>query len=116
MVDEAQDLSAIDVKVLLGASSKRRSVTLAGDVAQRLVFDNGFSTWEALLDNWNAGLGLLLGEIRNGDCRHQVHNDKAYAYADLDILLRYSELTRWCLENDSSIHDNHPHSGADTDG
>jgi DNA helicase-2/ATP-dependent DNA helicase PcrA len=50
VVDEAQDLSAIDVKVFLGASTKRRSVTLAGDVAQRLVFDNAFSTWEALLE------------------------------------------------------------------
>jgi ATP-dependent DNA helicase UvrD/PcrA len=51
VVDEAQDLSAIDVKVFLGASTKRRSVTLAGDVAQRLVFDNAFTTWEALLES-----------------------------------------------------------------
>lgn len=54
-IDEAQDRSAIEVKVLLDATeaeseySKNKSVTIAGDTAQRLVFDNGFSGWEELL-------------------------------------------------------------------
>lgn len=48
-IDEAQDLSAIEIKVLLDCAGERRSVTLAGDVAQRLVFDNGFQGWNALL-------------------------------------------------------------------
>jgi DNA helicase-2/ATP-dependent DNA helicase PcrA len=52
-IDEAQDRSALEVKVLLDATKPgpdgNRSVTIAGDTAQRLVFDNGFSGWEDLL-------------------------------------------------------------------
>jgi DNA helicase-2/ATP-dependent DNA helicase PcrA len=49
VVDEAQDLSAIEIKVLVATTSPQHSVTLAGDTAQRLVFDNAFSSWESLL-------------------------------------------------------------------
>ena len=54
-IDEAQDRSAIEVKVLLDATesesphSKDKSVTIAGDTAQRIVFDNDFAGWEQLL-------------------------------------------------------------------
>ncbi|MBL4633864.1 MAG: hypothetical protein JKY56_08320, partial [Kofleriaceae bacterium] len=54
-IDEAQDRSAIEVKILLDATeaesnySKEKSVTIAGDTAQRLVFDNGFNGWDDLL-------------------------------------------------------------------
>jgi DNA helicase II / ATP-dependent DNA helicase PcrA len=54
-IDEAQDRSAIEVKVLVeavrapGNDPNKRSVTIAGDTAQRLVFDNNFSGWEDLL-------------------------------------------------------------------
>jgi DNA helicase-2/ATP-dependent DNA helicase PcrA len=48
-LDEAQDLSASEVKLLYHATNDRRSVTIAGDVAQRVIFDNGFRGWEALL-------------------------------------------------------------------
>jgi DNA helicase-2/ATP-dependent DNA helicase PcrA len=56
-IDEAQDRSAIEVKVLLEATRavrepdgrERRSVTIAGDTAQRLVFDNAFAGWDDLL-------------------------------------------------------------------
>jgi DNA helicase-2/ATP-dependent DNA helicase PcrA len=54
-VDEAQDRSAIEIKVLVEAvrapddDPAKRSVTIAGDTAQRLVFDNNFSGWEELL-------------------------------------------------------------------
>lgn len=49
VVDEAQDLSAIELKVLIDTTRPRYSVTLAGDTAQRVVFDNAFSDWESLL-------------------------------------------------------------------
>lgn len=55
-IDEAQDRSAIEVKVLLeatrahGGDPSRRSITIAGDTAQRLVFDNSFTGWQHLLD------------------------------------------------------------------
>lgn len=54
-VDEAQDRSALEIKVLLEAvhapdgDPAKRSVTIAGDTAQRLVFDNNFSGWAELL-------------------------------------------------------------------
>jgi DNA helicase II / ATP-dependent DNA helicase PcrA len=54
-IDEAQDRSALEIKVLLEAvhapddDPSKRSVTIAGDTAQRLVFDNNFSGWAELL-------------------------------------------------------------------
>ncbi|MDQ3333643.1 MAG: ATP-binding domain-containing protein [Myxococcota bacterium] len=55
-IDEAQDRSALEVKVLVEAvrapdgDNAKRSVTIAGDTAQRLVFDNNFSGWAELLE------------------------------------------------------------------
>ena len=48
-VDEAQDLSPVELAVVLGTSSDRQSVTLAGDLAQRLHMYNGFSDWRGVL-------------------------------------------------------------------
>jgi DNA helicase-2/ATP-dependent DNA helicase PcrA len=54
-IDEAQDRSALEVKVLVEAvraphdDPSQRSVTIAGDTAQRLVFDNNFTGWAELL-------------------------------------------------------------------
>jgi len=50
-VDEAQDLAPIDLSVLLGVMNKPRSVTLAGDTAQRLHMDSGFRDWRQTLDD-----------------------------------------------------------------
>jgi DNA helicase II / ATP-dependent DNA helicase PcrA len=55
-IDEAQDRSALEVKVLVEAvrapdsDPEKRSVTIAGDTAQRLVFDNNFTGWAELLE------------------------------------------------------------------
>jgi len=49
IVDEAQDLSPTDISVLRGVLTKRESMTLAGDTAQKLIFDNGFDDWKGLL-------------------------------------------------------------------
>jgi DNA helicase-2/ATP-dependent DNA helicase PcrA len=49
-VDEAQDLSPIELAVVL-ATAHGESVTLAGDTAQRLLMDNGFSDWRRVLDD-----------------------------------------------------------------
>jgi DNA helicase-2/ATP-dependent DNA helicase PcrA len=52
VLDEVQDLSAIEVKTLLdcvGEEGQEPSVTMAGDVVQRLIFDNSFTSWEDLL-------------------------------------------------------------------
>ncbi|WP_428268467.1 ATP-binding domain-containing protein [Haliangium sp.] len=68
-IDEAQDRSAVEVKVLIEATrahgpdgplppgaarrspGARRSLTIAGDTAQRLVFDNDFHGWQHLLES-----------------------------------------------------------------
>jgi DNA helicase-2/ATP-dependent DNA helicase PcrA len=60
-IDEAQDRSAIEIKVLLEATAAedgdpaRRSATIAGDTAQRLVFDNSFAGWQGLLSSIGYG-------------------------------------------------------------
>ncbi len=54
VLDEAQDLCPLEVRVLLDAVSSGHSVTIAGDRAQKMVFDNGFQDWPQLLEN--AGL------------------------------------------------------------
>ncbi len=50
LVDEAQDLSPVELAVLTQTVSGGQSVTLAGDVAQRLYMDNGFTGWDDLLN------------------------------------------------------------------
>jgi DNA helicase-2/ATP-dependent DNA helicase PcrA len=53
-VDEAQDLSPLELSVLIGeteaTAAGERSVTLAGDTAQRLFLDNGFADWRTVLE------------------------------------------------------------------
>jgi DNA helicase-2/ATP-dependent DNA helicase PcrA len=49
LVDEAQDLSPVELAVVLGTASKAKSVTLSGDVQQRVLLDNGFSDWNTVL-------------------------------------------------------------------
>ncbi len=50
MVDEAQDLSPIELAVLLDAAGARRSVTLAGDAAQTLDEGRAGTDWTAALE------------------------------------------------------------------
>lgn len=58
LIDEAQDLSPVELAVVLQTVSGGQSVTLAGDVAQRLYMDNGFSGWDELLSD------LALSHVR----------------------------------------------------
>jgi DNA helicase-2/ATP-dependent DNA helicase PcrA len=61
-VDEAQDLSPVEMSVVLdtvAGYAGDKSVTFAGDVAQRLHMDNGFTDWRTVL----AQLGLSHVEI-----------------------------------------------------
>lgn len=54
-VDEAQDLSPTALATLISQTTKRRSVTLAGDTAQRLYLDNGFQDWRSVLGHLDLG-------------------------------------------------------------
>lgn len=49
LIDEAQDLSPLEMAVLFDTVSRGQSITLAGDTAQRLHMDNGFSDWATVL-------------------------------------------------------------------
>jgi len=49
IVDEAQDLSPLSIKVLCDAAQPRAPITLAGDTAQRLHLDGGFGDWHQLI-------------------------------------------------------------------
>jgi DNA helicase-2/ATP-dependent DNA helicase PcrA len=50
MIDEVQDFSPLELAVLLDATSAQRCVTLAGDTAQAIAPEHGFTTWTELLD------------------------------------------------------------------
>jgi DNA helicase-2/ATP-dependent DNA helicase PcrA len=71
-IDEAQDRSALEVKVLAEAVHApdgdvgKRSITIAGDTAQRLVFDNNFAGWSELLEliAAKAGQAALVRPLR----------------------------------------------------
>lgn len=54
VIDEAQDLCALEVRVLLDCASAGKSITIAGDRAQKMIFDNSFTDWPELLEQ--AGL------------------------------------------------------------
>ncbi|HVY27295.1 MAG TPA: 3'-5' exonuclease [Polyangiaceae bacterium] len=59
LVDEAQDLSPVEMSVVLSTTSQANSITLSGDVQQRLLMDNGFSDWNTVLGE----LGLSHVEV-----------------------------------------------------
>jgi DNA helicase-2/ATP-dependent DNA helicase PcrA len=59
LVDEAQDLSPVELSTVIDTVSNAQSVTLAGDVSQRLLLDNGFSNWRTVLKD----LGLSHVEV-----------------------------------------------------
>jgi len=55
MVDEAQDLSPIDLAVIIGTAGERQSVTLAGDTAQKVHEHREFPSWTEVLDALHLG-------------------------------------------------------------
>lgn len=59
LIDEAQDMSPVELAVVLDTVRRSESVTLAGDVQQRLSLDNGFSDWPTVLGE----LGLSHVEV-----------------------------------------------------
>jgi DNA helicase-2/ATP-dependent DNA helicase PcrA len=59
LVDEAQDLSPLELGVVLSTVSRGQSITLSGDVAQRLHMNNGFTSWKGVLSE----LGLSHVEV-----------------------------------------------------
>ena len=58
-IDEVQDFSPLEVRVLLGCLDERQSITLAGDTQQHIVKDAGFTSWAAFFKD----LGLEGTEV-----------------------------------------------------
>lgn len=58
-IDEVQDFSPLEVRVLLDCLDDDRSITLAGDTQQHLVTDSGFTSWSDFL----ATLGVPGAEV-----------------------------------------------------
>jgi DNA helicase-2/ATP-dependent DNA helicase PcrA len=48
-IDEVQDLSPVEVRVLIDCLDEHRSLTLAGDTQQHVMQDAGFSSWSEFL-------------------------------------------------------------------
>ncbi len=46
-VDEVQDFSPLEVRVLMGCLDRHQSITLAGDTQQHVMQDAGFQSWSA---------------------------------------------------------------------
>ncbi|MEZ4318087.1 MAG: 3'-5' exonuclease [Myxococcota bacterium] len=44
-IDEVQDFSPTEVRVLLGCLDEKQSITLAGDTQQHVMQDSGFTSW-----------------------------------------------------------------------
>lgn len=51
MVDEVQDLSPVELAVLLNTLQEPKSITLAGDVNQKMVEQSGFVDWEQMFES-----------------------------------------------------------------
>ena len=49
VVDEAQDLSPLELSVLLATVAPDAPITLAGDTAQKVIEDNDFQEWQQVL-------------------------------------------------------------------
>lgn len=88
LIDEAQDLSPLELRVVTGCMSKAQSVTLAGDVAQRLHMDNGFRGWKDALSR----LGL----------RHVEVEPLKVAYRSTAEIVEFSRAVLGPLADDNS--------------
>ncbi|MEE2830062.1 MAG: 3'-5' exonuclease, partial [Myxococcota bacterium] len=51
VIDEVQDLSPLEVRVLLDCTDSKKSVTLAGDTQQHVLQEAGFTNWEEFFDH-----------------------------------------------------------------
>ncbi len=48
-IDEVQDFSPLEVRVVIGCLDERQSLTLAGDTQQHVMKEAGFTSWSAFL-------------------------------------------------------------------
>jgi len=76
-IDEVQDFSPIEVRVLLDCLDKRHSITLAGDTQQHITQDAGFTSWSTFFTH----LGLSGAEVSTLDVSYRCSREIAgFAY------------------------------------
>ncbi|MBU3914088.1 UvrD-helicase domain-containing protein, partial [bacterium] len=51
MIDEVQDFSPIELAVLLNIMDEPHTLTMAGDINQKMIEFSGFHDWESMFDN-----------------------------------------------------------------
>ncbi len=49
VIDEAQDFGLVEIRALLNAVDQKRTVTIVGDIAQKIVMGRNFESWEEML-------------------------------------------------------------------
>ena len=49
VIDEAQDFGLVEIRALLNAVDQQRTVTIVGDIAQKIVMGRNFDSWEQVL-------------------------------------------------------------------
>ena len=49
VIDEVQDFGLVEIRALLNAVDPKRTVTLVGDIAQKIVMGRNFDSWEEML-------------------------------------------------------------------
>ncbi len=49
VIDEAQDFGVVEVRAMLGALDVDRTITIVGDLAQKIVMNRHFGSWQELL-------------------------------------------------------------------
>lgn len=62
-IDEVQDFSPIEVRVLLDCLDERQSITLAGDTQQHVMVDAGFTSWADFF-GWLGVVGVTVDTLR----------------------------------------------------
>ncbi|TNF27638.1 MAG: DNA helicase UvrD [Deltaproteobacteria bacterium] len=80
MIDEAQDLAPIEMAVLIDTTGKRRSVTIAGDVAQQVMDHREFTGWRDVLH------ALELGHIEVSPLQVSYRSTRQIMQVARDIL------------------------------
>jgi DNA helicase-2/ATP-dependent DNA helicase PcrA len=79
-IDEVQDFSPLEVRVLLDCLDERRSLTLAGDTQQHVLEEAGFTSWEDFFHH----LGLAGTEVSTLRVSYRsTHEIVAFAVAVL---------------------------------
>jgi DNA helicase-2/ATP-dependent DNA helicase PcrA len=66
VIDEAQDLSTVEIEVLVDAADAGRSVTIAGDPAQKILADAQFEGFEELLRRLSGQIDVRLDALAVG--------------------------------------------------